>query len=181
MRRRPGCALTQADVVAIALQLGRLRLAARDVDGELANGLEDAAYLGAQIGALRDQLGGDVSRAGPRFVGRETVGPRQLLARRSLRGLREQSLRQRRKALLPRGLRTRPPPRLEGQVKILQLRERGRRTHPMLELRSQRALRTHCLENVLPPRLPGLDDLRVVAQPLQRGVVEPGSRLLPIA
>src|SRR3954469_14745015 len=51
----------------------------------------------------------------------------------------------------------------------------------MLQLRSQRALRTNCLEDVLPPRLPGLDDLRVVAQPLQRAVVEPGSRLLPVA
>src|SRR4051812_4768583 len=51
----------------------------------------------------------------------------------------------------------------------------------MLELRSQRALRTDCLEDVLPPRLPGLDDLGVIAQPLQRAVVEPGSRLLAIA
>ncbi len=149
--------------------------------------LEQRAHLGADLGLLRDRLGDDVARALEhrlevrQLLRRVDVRLPERLARERRGRLREDRLRERPQPPLARDLRPGPPLRLVGEVEILELGQRRRLPHRLLERRGEHLLLGERGEDARPAALPGVDLHRVVGDLLDRPVVEPAGDLLPVA
>ncbi len=151
--------------VVVGLELrGPRGLVFHGLDDEHAFLLERLAHAGADLRALRDRLGDDVPRTRERGL---RVGDvlRRVHERRGLReriprvGLREDALRERLEAALPRDHGARAALGLEGQVQVL---ERGLDPAP-LDLRAQRGRQLSLAIDLREDRGAALVKLGVVA------------------